>query len=307
MATIKTLLDHPRENGELKKTEVSLFFRISFGRKASPIDIPGELKVRPTDWDFDLQKIRPQVSGSVRINHKISQKLNHVYELYLKYEHLSPAKMKRAIKEHKEEEDQGQQQLDMTFNQMYDLYYASKENELDWKSLKKFRRIPSMLKKYMAHRGKSYDRLIPDDMTIAFFDDFKSYLHAVPPGRNGVKGVLNQTVKRYIVDLQDMLRWGLKRDYHNNKKFDQAENVKVPKEYPNPVLTIEEIAQLEGVQILDLKLRNIRDAFVTGCYTGQRFEDIIGINEKDFIGNTWHLWQSKGESCLLYTSPSPRD
>lgn len=295
MATIKTLLDHPRAKGKLKKTEVSLFFRISFGRKAPPIDIPGNMKVRPIDWDFDQQEIIPQVSGSVRINLSISKKKNEVLELYLKHEDLPPSKMKSAIKNELDREEEEKYAPAMNFEDVYKMYYNSKEDDVDEKTLKKYRRIPSMLRKYCLYHGIEYDKLSCDDMGLTFFDDFKKYLMTVPKRRDKGNGLMNQTTKLYIADLKQILKWSYKRDLHENSKYDLAVNVKVPARYDNAVLSIEELEQLQNANIANPDLRIVRDAFVFGCYTGQRFEDVANVTRNDIVKKVWHLWQDKGE------------
>ena len=102
--------------------------------------------------------------------------------------------------------------------------------------------------------------------------------------------------------------------------FDGKWRVKVSKLNDNGIALTEE--ELQKIKDLDIegKLDRVRDRFIIGVNTGQRYSDFKTISVEDVIevgGKKYlNILQEKGtkvvqipinDSCLLYTSPSPRD
>lgn len=113
-------------------------------------------------------------------------------------------------------------------------------------------------------------RLDFGDFDRAFYLDFVEWLN----GRNATANYCGAIIKK----LKNILQRAADDELHSNMAFRKfrimTENV------DNIYLTRDDLAAIQGVDLsLDPELAAVRDVFLTGCYTGQRFSDYHRIGK----------------------------
>lgn len=122
---------------------------------------------------------------------------------------------------------------------------------------------------------EDYQGEIPfEDVDFNFREDFKRFLFTQ-------KGHSINYVSKVFSVIRQFMREAMRRDLHRNTKFEDFTIKKVKVKYP--VLNQREIKKLEGLDLSEnARLEKMRDLFLIGCYTGQRFGDMTSFKPSDF-------------------------
>lgn len=103
------------------------------------------------------------------------------------------------------------------------------------------------------------------------------------------KGLLNDTVAKYMENLKNFMKWSLERGYHKNREFQRSDFSSSRKPKQDIVtLDFEELTKLfEHDFSEDKRLEQVRDLFCFAAFTGQRWGDIANFNKEDIKDDTW--------------------
>lgn len=125
------------------------------------------------------------------------------------------------------------------------------------------------------------------DITYTFLKDFEVYLREKGNGIN--------TVAKHLRQLRTLVNEAINQGYIHADAY-PFRKFKIKQEKGrHEFLTPDELKKLENLEIHDLKLRHVLDAFLFCCYVGLRFSDFCQLTPSNFIrvnGKRWLHFKS---------------
>ena len=125
------------------------------------------------------------------------------------------------------------------------------------------------------------------DITYTFLKDFEVYLREKGNGIN--------TVAKHLRQLRTLVNEAINQGYIHADEY-PFRKFKIKQEKGrHEFLTPDELKKLENLEVHDLKLRHVLDAFLFCCYVGLRFSDFCHLTPSNFIrvnGKRWLHFKS---------------
>lgn len=125
------------------------------------------------------------------------------------------------------------------------------------------------------------------DITYTFLKDFEVYLREKGNGIN--------TVAKHLRQLRTLVNEAINQGYIHADAY-PFRKFKIKQEKGrHEFLTPDELRKLENLEVHDLKLRHVLDAFLFCCYVGLRFSDFCQLTPSNFIrvnGKRWLHFKS---------------
>lgn len=125
------------------------------------------------------------------------------------------------------------------------------------------------------------------DITYTFLKDFEVYLREKGNGIN--------TVAKHLRQLRTLVNEAINQGYIHADAY-PFRRFKIKQEKGrHEFLTPDELKKLENLEVHDLKLRHVLDAFLFCCYIGLRFSDFCQLTPSNFIrvnGKRWLHFKS---------------
>lgn len=125
------------------------------------------------------------------------------------------------------------------------------------------------------------------DITYTFLKDFEVYLREKGNGIN--------TVAKHLRQLRTLVNEAINQGYIHADEY-PFRKFKIKQEKGrHEFLTPDELKKLENLEVHDLKLRHVLDAFLFCCYVGLRFSDFCQLTPSNFIrvnGKRWLHFKS---------------
>lgn len=124
-------------------------------------------------------------------------------------------------------------------------------------------------------------------ITYSFLKDFEAYLREKGNGVN--------TVAKHLRQLRTLVNEAINQGYIHADAY-PFRKFKIKQEKgSHEFLTPDELKKLENLEVHDLKLRHVLDAFLFCCYVGLRFSDFCQLTPSNFIrvnGKRWLHFKS---------------
>lgn len=125
------------------------------------------------------------------------------------------------------------------------------------------------------------------DITYTFLKDLEVYLREKGNGIN--------TVAKHLRQLRTLVNEAINQGYIHADAY-PFRKFKIKQEKGrHEFLTPDELKKLENLEVHDLKLRHVLDAFLFCCYVGLRFSDFCQLTPSNFIrvnGKRWLHFKS---------------
>lgn len=125
------------------------------------------------------------------------------------------------------------------------------------------------------------------DITYTFLKDFEVYLREKGNGIN--------TVAKHLRQLRTLVNEAINQGHIHADAY-PFRKFKIKQEKgSHEFLTPDELKKLENLEVHDLKLRHVLDAFLFCCYVGLRFSDFCQLTPSNFIrvnGKRWLHFKS---------------
>lgn len=125
------------------------------------------------------------------------------------------------------------------------------------------------------------------DITYTFLKDFEVYLREKGNGVN--------TVAKHLRQLRTLVNEAINQGYIHADAY-PFRKFKIKQEKGrHEFLTPDELRKLENMEVSDMKLRHVLDAFLFCCYVGLRFSDFCQLTPANFIrvnGKKWLHFKS---------------
>jgi len=286
MATVIFYLKTPNKDSS------KIYFDFSYDKKR--IQAPTSLKIEPKYWK----------KGAVKTQYSdypdYKSKLNEIKELIENYyfkrnkkgESPHPKEIKDYLVEnldiHRNAAPENESDFILRFNE----YIESKSNNQAPRSIMIYRQLLKELKEFS---NSENIQLTFKNMDLVFYDKYNKYLLNVENQNANAKikkGMMNDTIAKRISNLKTFLKWAQVRRYHSNTDYEQF---KYSKSQKNEIVSLNEL-ELKILINLDLKnirLERVRDLFLFGVFTGQRWSDIEAFDKNDIKNNTWTFLAKK--------------
>jgi len=271
-----------------------------------------DLQVYPVQWDFVKQKMRQQATGAQDFNIRLNKLLENVQEQYNKlmneFEGMSFEDVRANIQEFVKT-NQAPKFNESGFFEVYDEYIRRKSNELNQRTIQKFKTSKKVLQEFTK---KYYKRFVFESIDLNFIDGYKHYLqYETENQKSGKKGYRDDTTAKFIENLKNFLRWSHERGFHSNMIFQHSQfKAKRDKNLDIVTMTMHELRHFYHFDFTENpSLERIRDLFCFAAFTGQRWSDAISFNKEDLHGDTWifEAYKTKKETIiplLGYAAPA---
>ncbi|MBX3045234.1 MAG: site-specific integrase [Candidatus Kapabacteria bacterium] len=120
-------------------------------------------------------------------------------------------------------------------------------------------------------KGKKKE-LYFDDINDTFFANLTNYLTE--------KKLANNSQGRLVKIVKTFMHWSLEKGFHNNRTF--IKSLKIFDEKTTKIaLNKSELEAIENITDLSPRLERTRDMFLTQCYCGLRFSDLINLKPEN--------------------------
>lgn len=277
-------LINAKNNGVLKPQPLRIFIILNHqGRKR----FKTSLKIKPTDWDFKKQRAKASYFDVVNFNSTLGVIMNDcLYEItQATFNHLTLNELHQRIKNaaigiRKEN----------NFFDVWDSFIDSRKGIKARRTIQNYESTRDLLKRYNPD-------LTFEGVNMLFFDKLHSYMLTMKH-QNGT-GLRNDSAARYISNIKLFLKWSYERNMHTNTIYNHS-SFSIKRRAVNEIVRLSktELKQLINIDLPD-RLDKIRDVFLFGCFTGQRWADVIGFRHKDVKDNRWIFEQDKGKKIVI--------
>lgn len=150
---------------------------------------------------------------------------------------------------------------------------------------KKISKAENTIKKYTTTKNHFDDfigkkKISFYDVSVPFLEDFKKYIiYECGEKKNGT---FHNTTVKYTKTFVEFLKWAAKMGYNKNAEFLNFE-LEGEKEPAIIYLEYEEIERLKKMELKDNAFVQLRDVFLFGCYTGQRYSCYRNLKKNHII------------------------
>lgn len=253
------------------------------------------IKIQPKHWDFKDSKVKGTAPASIQLNGELSKLsagiIKAAHDAKEKSPILSINDYKRLIAEcvDKDNVGHGTNQLQVLIE--------------DFKTYKTFHSTAGTMKEYATvfkalddYQTKQCIDLTLADFNKDFYIRFEDFLSRKKNPLDGERGLLNDTIYKYISTLKVFLSWCRDNGHtvHPDTFKPHQSSYKRKSHNEIVVLTEKEVEKLMAFDLTDKpSYERVRDLFCFGCYTGQRFSDIMRFTKADFQDNKWIFLSSK--------------
>ena len=252
-----------------------------------------DLKVKPKEWDFKKQRKKVNLPGSYEFNDRLNLLSENVTNYYNGLIKENPDITYNQVKEKLTKFIKADQNPNFEkgtgFFDVFDDYVARNKTKVAPRTIQKYNTLKKSLENFSRAKTK-YKNLTFSQIDLNFYDEYKNYLLLeVENPRTKKKGLLNDTVSKYIENLKNFMKWSLERNYHKNREFQRSDfsSSRKPKQ---DIVTLDffELKKLYEHDFSENKrLEQVRDLFCFAAFTGQRWSDIVNFDKGDIVGDSW--------------------
>ncbi len=308
MATVKALIRKKKIN-----TDGNCLIFIRYGHKQKVIDISSGIKVKPSNWNGDKEKIN-SINGfnKNKSNESLISNLskndllcnarleNLKIDLLkiarsLELENIEPTtKIVKSkfleIQFSKGNELNGQNSL--LINDLLEDFISKSNKSQATKA--NYRTAYFHLQKYQKAKKKV---LNIDDISLGLFDDLKHFLYNELRKPDGELGLSDNSVATTIKNIKVFLTHLKQRNFPIP---DISSKLKA-KRTTTPIyfLNEQELDKLESFNYFMEKYEKVRDVFLFNCYTGLRYSDLKRLSRNHIIENTIQLRAYKNQKDIF--------
>ena len=157
----------------------------------------------------------------------------------------------------------------------FDIYIEEKKNKDSENTIKKYRSTLNHLKDFCGKRTN----IDFQDFSFAFLERFKGHLIKEA-------GHTHNTVVKYTKAIKSFGNWANDRGYNPNPDYVKFK-IEGEKEPAIIYLTWQELMNLYKLKVSSEPLKQVRDVFCFGCFTGQRYSDIANLKPEHIVNDIW--------------------
>jgi integrase len=275
-----------------KETPVNLFFSYGYyvttpegKREYTPLKISTGEKIKPCYWkdrpvyrakqvkEIDYQSfntVLDNIQGAVlkvyrseRANNRLPSP-DQLRDLLIKELNLIPAKAVESLNDYIDRFNKEIENGERLVKRGEGTKYRSG-------TIRNYKSFKNQFEQYQKDRKKVIDFKNVDQR---FYDDFVNYFVGKEQSPNNIG--------KHIKCLKSIMGCALAEKLHNNKDFLQKDFKAIRAKTEAPYLSLAEVEKLENLDLSENEYQEkIRDIFLIGCYTAQRFSDYSRIRKEN--------------------------
>ncbi|MGJ8685680.1 MAG: tyrosine-type recombinase/integrase [Nonlabens sp.] len=281
-----------------KPTSVYIFFSPD---KNTRLKYRTSIKILPKDWDFNKGRIRSATPGAFELNVELDQLSSQIIkEAYLAFEKnkfLSKNDYKNILVKTVDED-----LLVVGGSKVKSLITEFKNHKRRYVTdgtMQEYKTVFKALDEFQKLERKELSLL---DFNKNFYIEFENFLSQKNNPKNKNRGLLNDTIYKYISTLRVFLKWCSENGNNIHPyNFEQHKSLFKKKAYNEIVVLNEsEITQLEALDLTNHpSYERVRDLFLFMIYSGQRFSDVKRFSKSDFRDNKWDFISHKTKKQVV--------
>lgn len=277
MAEIKFYLEKRKDKatGGLISKNVPIILFYSFNGER--LQYYTGMRIDVSKWDEENMKVAKGYGEASEINRELGKLKSKVEDIYEKAkvlkEDLSLEYFRERLKG-----NGATNKSKLNFYECLDGYYASSALTKGASTMRTIKSTFTILAKFSEYTGT---KLEFKNITQDFYDKLLDYCFNVKDYKNGYTGKL-------IKDLKAFLNWATERNYNTYLDFKKKSFKRLHEEPEIIFLTYDELIYLYTHKVGGTeRLKQVRDVFCFGCFTGMRYSDILVLKPEhlyeDFI------------------------
>lgn len=249
-----------------------------------------ELNINRDQWDSKAQKVR--VKGKARaesaaaMNNYLESFKTQVTNKYFEVLASNPTTNFEDLKDHLLKQFRRKRKSDLGFIGYFNEYLTTQKSKIAPSTHKTRENIKKLLTRFTA---KTKYILTFEKINQMFYDKFTLFM--------AEEGIKNSSAGQAIQMIKGFMNWALSNELHSNMKFK-----KFSVKNTNKDIIFLEQDELQKIRDLDLSnnklYSDVRDLFLFGCQTGQRYSDIYNIKWDDIKGDVWNLTTKKTKDTI---------
>lgn len=157
----------------------------------------------------------------------------------------------------------------------FEIFIKERKNKDAINTLKKYTSTYNHYTEYCKNRKN----LEFQDLTLSVLEGFKSFLI-------NEQEHTHNTVVKYCKTFKTFIIWAKDRNYNPCPDYEKFK-IDAEKEPAIIFLNWKELMSLNNLKIENDALRQVRDVFCFGCFTGQRYSDYENLKPQHIVNNIW--------------------
>jgi integrase len=287
-------LETRSERESKKPTPITLYVRyrtnVDGRSKTQTVKLSTGQKVAAKYWDSEKQRVKSSYTGANELNSWLASKQGAASKILLQVssdnDEITTAKVKELVRPLFVEAAIVVEET-LSFWKVYERFIEVRSTQKSDSTLKKYKTTLSHLKDFA--EAYSY-KVAFENLDHKFLEQFITYLLKE-------KKHTNNTVEKNVTILKTFLGWATENEYNTKLTFKKFGYIK--EQVDIVYLTEEELHKLYNLDLNEKEaLQRVRDVFCFGCFTGQRFSDILRIAREQIRGNTWYIVTQKTKDVL---------
>jgi integrase len=272
-------------------------------------------KIHPADWNFKTQCAKQGANSAhnVEFNQRLKTVSAQILEAFYNYQntHKGGAPTKQIFNEILDEifNKQSQARIDREvqrtfwgfFQNLIDRMesgsrvHVQKSTPLAVNTIRNMRNLMNHLRDYQEYSRRNIEF---DTIDMTFYYGFVDYL-------TKVKKLNINSIGKHITQIKVVMREALELDFTSNTIFTHRKFRSASAETDAIYLNDQEVEALYNLDFSGhKKLERVRDLFVIGCYTGQRFSDLSLLSVDNIDNDILEVRQVKtGERVYIPLQP----
>lgn len=279
--------------------ETTIFFTMAFRKENKTLQYPTGVKIHPDDWDFESKRPKRKVkhTSKIKVSH-VRKRLNTIEDFaeqeYQRYKLLNEQLTMVAMREKLNVKLEKAVESSNDFFKIYKEFlehkkYDNKGEPVAESTYMRYVYNKRLLQEFQAER-KNEIKL--KNVDSDFYNEFLNFCIIT-------KKHSANTLRRNVGLFKTFLRW-----CHENGKTYNTEFLKFKSPQKQPTMEI----ALNKEQLIDLNkadlshiphLERVKDIFVFGCLTGQRFSNYKNITKTDIVSDSILVPDCKDPSKVL--------
>lgn len=255
--------------------------------------------ISPSLWDFETERPTQNKGITKKLTSTEKTELENIHARleniatetkrffsYCQQQQIAPTK--EMLKEHLDAEIKkkvAQKPVTVELNEFIDQFIkdietgailTEKGKRYTKGTIKNYLGFKSQLDAYQKKRRKT---LTFDSITIDFYDDYLAFFNS--------KNYSPNTTGRHIKNLKVVMRQAWERGLHNNHEWERRKFKTIQVETESIYLNQKELRQLADLDLSnEPHMEVVRDVFLIGCHTAQRYSDYSRINPSHITTTT---------------------
>lgn len=281
-----------------RPTSVYIFFSPEKGIR---IKHRTSIKIQPKYWDFKEEKIRSVAPGAIELNNSLT---------------TSAAEIIKTVQREKDRNgllslNDYKKIIASCLDSDKSSYDAGELHDLieKFKTYKSFHNTEGTIQEYKTVFKALQDyqfinnvRLTLSDFNKDFFLHFEDFLSKKKNPKDDERGLLNDTIYKYLATLKLFLSWCRDNGYTVHPDAFKIHTSSFKRKSHNEIVVLTE-DELDKLVSFDLsahpKYERVRDIFAVLAFTGQRISDVMSMSKTDFFDNKWTFLSEKVKKMVV--------